>query len=94
MAYTEQKSSASINVTSVNSIEVLEVTTVFKDGVELTQTNQRFAFMPGDDISAMDDRVKAIAATVWTQEVIDAWLQRKAGMASAYQSVQETPPAA
>lgn len=94
MAYTEQKSIASINVTSVNSIEVLEVTTVFKDGVELTQTNQRFAFMPGDDISAMDDRVKAIAATVWTQEVIDAWLQRKAGMASAYQSVQETPPAA
>lgn len=89
MSYTEQKSIASINVTSVNSIEVLEVTTVFKDGVELTQTNKRFAFMPGDDISEMDDRVKAIAATVWTPEVIEDWKARKAQSAQAYANVKE-----
>lgn len=84
MAYTEQKSIASINVTSVNSIEVLEVTSILKDGVEVTQTNKRFAFMPGEDISAMDDRVKAIAALVWTPEVIAAWNERKAQSAQAY----------
>jgi len=94
MSYTEQKSIASINVTPQNALEVLEITTIFKDGVELTQANKRFAFMPGDDISEMDDRVKAIAAVVWTQEVIDAWKARKAQSAQAYQAIQGSAPAA
>lgn len=94
MAYTEEKVVASINVTTQNALEVLEVTIVYKDGVEFTRSNERFAFMPGDDISAMDDRVKAIAATVWTQAVIDAWKARRASMAAAYQAVQESAPAA
>lgn len=84
MSYTEEKSVASINVTSVNSIEVLEVTTVFKDGQEITKTNMRYAFMPGDDISEMDDKVKSIASIVWTSEVVAEWNSRKAQAAQAY----------
>ena len=89
MAYTEEKVVASINVTTQNALEVLEVTIVYKDGVELTRSNERFAFMPGDDISAMDDKVKSIAAVVWTQAVIDAWTARKASIAAAYANAQE-----
>lgn len=48
---------------------------ILKDGVEIAATYHRHTIFPGDDLSNEDPRVVAIAESVWTQEVIDAYQQ-------------------
>ena len=68
-------------VTSVDLIEVVEngclqVRTkiaVKEDGVEISSKFHRHVVVPGADYSAEDARVKAIAASIHTAQVIAAY---------------------
>jgi hypothetical protein len=69
-------------VISVDLIEVVEngtlqirtKTAIKEDGKEISSSFHRNVIVPGADYSAEDARVQAIAASVHTQEVIDAYM--------------------
>lgn len=48
---------------------------VEKDGVEVGCTYHRHVRYPGDDMSEECEEMKAVAAALWTPEVIDAYQQ-------------------
>jgi hypothetical protein len=49
-----------------------------KDGIEVGRTYHRHVCSPGDDMSAECDEMQAVAAALWTPEVIAAY---QAGLA-------------
>ena len=55
------------------TIQVRKATIVEEDGVELGRTYHRHVLTPGSDISGEDAEVQAIAAALWTEEVIAAY---------------------
>ena len=63
-----------VEVNENMSVGVRRADIVLKDGIEISRTYHRSCFMPGDDISDQTDEVKAVAAAVWTDEVVDAYL--------------------
>jgi hypothetical protein len=73
-------------VISVDLIEVIEngtlqvrtKTAIKEDGVEISSKFHRHVVVPGADVSAEDDKVKAICAAIHTPAVI-----------AAYQAAQE-----
>lgn len=54
-------------------IQIREKTTVLEDSVELSASYHRWAVSPGDDVSNQDPKVQAIAAVIWTPEVVAAY---------------------
>jgi hypothetical protein len=46
---------------------------ILKDGEEIAASFHRHVANPGDDVSGECERVKAIAAAVWTDDVIAAY---------------------
>ena len=64
-------------------LQIRTATVIKEDGVELSRSFHRKALTPGDldasdnlidtDVSSESAEVKAIASSVWTQEVKDAW---------------------
>lgn len=44
-----------------------------KDGVEVGRTYHRHCRTPGEDVSEDCDELKAVAAALWTEEVIAAY---------------------
>ena len=54
-------------------IQIRTSTVLEEDGVELARTHHRHVVNPGDDVSNEIDEVQAIAAALWTGEVIDAY---------------------
>lgn len=77
MALTE-KNKEYTTTTPNGTLEVKNVTEIYRDGVLIATQNHRSAHEPGDDVSTRSDRVKSIAATVWTKEVVDAHRAAKA----------------
>ena len=77
-------------VTSVDLIEVVEngtiqvrtKTAIKEDGIEISSKFHRHVVAPGQDYSAEDAKVQAIAASIHTAEVI-----------AAFQAAQEVLPA-
>jgi hypothetical protein len=73
-------------VISVNLIEVIEngcvqvrtKTAIKEDGVEISSKFHRHVVAPGDDYSAEDAKVQAIASAVHTSEVIAAYQEKLA----------------
>ena len=55
-------------------IQIRTTTIVEEDGVELARSHHRTMACPGDDISGQPQEVQDIAAALWTQEVIDAYV--------------------
>jgi len=43
----------------------------------------RYALAPGDDVSEESAELQAVAAVLWTQEVLDAWETHLEAMAAA-----------
>jgi len=68
-----------IEVIKNGCIQVRTKTAIKEDGVEISSTFHRHVVMPGDDYSAEDAKVQAIASSIHTAEVI-----------AAYQASQET----
>lgn len=73
MAYNSRKFVDQINVLSHNVIGYREKTVVEQDGVEISSTFHRGVVAPGESTDGLDSRVVAIAATLWTPEVVEAY---------------------
>ena len=55
------------------TIQIRTTTVVEEDGEELGRKHHRHAVHPGDDVSGETAEVQAIAAALWTDEVIAAY---------------------
>ena len=64
-----------VEVLEDNSIQVRTANIIEKDGVEIARTFHRHVVHPGDDVSGEDPKVQAIASAVWTEEIIEQYLQ-------------------
>jgi hypothetical protein len=62
-----------IEVLENGVIQVRQAEIITKDGNEIARNFSRWVLSPGDDVSAQDPKIKAIATTVWTPEVISAY---------------------
>lgn len=49
---------------------------VERDGVEISRTYHRHVRVPGDDVSDECPEMQAIASVLWTQEVVEQYLNR------------------
>lgn len=65
-----------IEVLADGQIQVRQSTIITEDGKELSRTFHRHVLAPGDDVENEDARVQAIAMTLWTDEVIEAYRAR------------------
>ena len=75
MALLEKSIIDKIEVTEINSIQIRRANIIEKDGVEITRNFHRHVITPIDDISNEDEKVKLIANSIWTNEVIDKYKQ-------------------
>ncbi len=74
MAITKEVSNEIIEVSGqYKIIGVKKVTTINEDGEVISRSNHRTTYSPDTDVSTLDADVAAIANTVWTQEVKDAY---------------------
>jgi hypothetical protein len=55
------------------TIQIRRADIIKKDGVEVGRTYHRSVVAPGQDVSAQPAEVQAIAAALWTGEVIAAY---------------------
>jgi hypothetical protein len=62
-----------IEVIENSCVQVRTATRIMEDGKQISSTFHRHVVAPGDDYSAEDARVKAIAASIHTPEVIAAY---------------------
>ena len=53
-------------------------TAIEEDGKEISFSYHRTSFMPDADVSGESDEVKALADTLWTDEVKAAWAAKQA----------------
>lgn len=75
MALIEKQIVDKIEVLETNSIQVRTANVIEKDGIEIARTFHRHVLHPGDDVSGEDPKVQAIASAVWTEEIIEQYLQ-------------------
>jgi hypothetical protein len=73
MALQEKSVVDKIEVLLDGCIQVRTKNQILKDGVEVASTFHRHAIAPGDDVSNEDERVAAVATTLWTEEVVAAY---------------------
>jgi hypothetical protein len=62
-----------IEVVENGCVQVRTATRILEDGKQISSTFHRHVVAPGDDYSAEDAKVKAIAASIHTAEVIAAY---------------------
>ena len=62
-----------VEVLEMGQIQVRIATVVAEDGVELTRSFDRTAFMPGDDVTGQPQKVQDLANATWTAEVVSDW---------------------
>jgi hypothetical protein len=67
-----------ITVLEDGQLQVRTATRILEDGVEIGKTYHRKVLEPGEDVAKEDDRVLAISQAVWTEKVIDAYIESKA----------------
>lgn len=60
------------------NLQIKTVLEIYRDGVLIATQNHRSAHEPGDDVSTKSKRVKDIAATVWTPELVAEHRAKKA----------------
>lgn len=86
MALTKEENIDKIEIVENGIIQVRQVTKILEDGNELSSTYHRWSFEPGSNVSAQPANVQAIAATVWTEEVLAAFEAQKQADANRYTS--------
>jgi hypothetical protein len=59
-----------IEVLESGSIQVRQATRVLEDGEVLSTSYHRHVLQPGDDLTAEDPKVAAIAHSIWTFEPV------------------------
>lgn len=70
---TEETKIESININDDNVLEIRVSTYIYRDGVLIAKTNERDIAYPGDDVSAKHDKIKTLASTLWTVDVVNKW---------------------
>lgn len=73
MAFTERQENKIEIIPPFSIIQCRCANIVEKDGVEVGCTYHRHVCAPGDDVSGECEEVQAIAAALWTPEVIAAY---------------------
>lgn len=73
MAFTERKEHKLEIIPPYSIIQCREANIVEKDGVEVGKTYHRHCRVPGDDVSEDCPELQAVAAALWTPEVIEAY---------------------
>lgn len=63
-----------IEVIENGSVQVRTKTAIMEDGKQISGNFHRHVVAPGDDYSAEDARVQAIAASIHTAEVVAAYV--------------------
>jgi hypothetical protein len=63
-----------IEVVENGTLQVRTKTAIKEDGVEISSTFHRHIVVPGADYSAENPKVKAIAASIHTAEVVAAYV--------------------
>jgi hypothetical protein len=75
MALIEKTIIDKIEILENNCIQVRMANVIEKDGTELTRAFHRHVITPIDDITNEDEKVKSIASSIWTPEIIEAYKQ-------------------
>jgi hypothetical protein len=73
MALTKEQAIDKIEIMENGILQVRQVTRILEDGNQLSSSYHRWSFIPGSDVSDQPGNVQAIAAAVWTEEVIAAY---------------------
>jgi hypothetical protein len=73
MAFTERHEHKLEIIPPFNIIQCRRADIIEKDGVEVGRTYHRHVRTPGEDVSEDCDELKAVAAALWTPEVIAAY---------------------
>jgi len=73
MALTKEVKIDQITVTENGIVLAREVTSVLKDGVEVSKQYHRSSFVPGQDMTEQDPSIATICNTAWTPEVVSAY---------------------
>jgi len=73
MAFTERQEHKLEIIPPFQIIQCRRADIVEKDGVEVGRTYHRHVRSPGEDVSEDCAELQAVAAALWTQEVIDAY---------------------
>ena len=78
MAFTEKQEYKLEVIPPYSIIQCRRADIVEKDGVEVGRTYMRHVRTPGDDVSQDCAELQAVAGSLWTQEVIDAYAASQA----------------
>ena len=70
MALTERTETKIEIIPPYNVLGIRCATIIERDGVEVSRTYERHTKPPGTDVSGECAQVQAVAATVWTDEVV------------------------
>ena len=73
MAFTERHEHKLEIIPPFNIIQCRRADIVEKDGVEVGRTYHRHVRVPGEDVSEDCQELQAVAAALWTEEVIAAY---------------------
>ena len=73
MAFTERHEHKLEIIPPFNIIQCRRADIVEKDGVEVGRTYHRHCRTPGEDVSEDCDELQAVAAALWTDEVVAAY---------------------
>jgi hypothetical protein len=79
--FTETSEFDLIQVLLDGQIQVRRADKVLKDGVEISKSYWRAVLAPGESVSSYPANVQAIAAVVWTPEVVAAYAAAQAARA-------------
>lgn len=73
MAFTERTEHKLEIIPPFSIIQCREANIVEKDGVEVGKTYHRHVRVPGEDVSSDCSELQAVAAALWTPDVIAAY---------------------
>jgi len=75
--YTEETAVDRIEIMEDGQMQIRKAIRVYKDGVKIAETFHRHVVTPDQDIKGEHDKVKLVAAAVWTPEVIAQFIAKK-----------------
>jgi hypothetical protein len=78
MALTERTEEDKIEILADGTMQIRTATVIERDGVEISRTYHRHVIQPDADLADQSPKVKAIAASVWTDAVKTTFAAAKA----------------
>jgi hypothetical protein len=74
-----------VEVLADGSLQIREATIILRDEVadfSFSPSYRRYVLHPGADLSAVDERIAAVAGAVWTAEIVAAYSEVQAAQRS------------